>query len=221
MVTLAALACGAPAAGAADRDCSDFGTQEEAQAYFEALGPGDPDQLDGDGDGRACDLLPSGGGGAGGGGEESSSPAPAPVPDRALRINARVTSVVDGDTIKVRPLEATLRSRYTVRLIGIDTPEVYGGVECGGRKASAYLRRLATGRRVVLRTDPTQDMFDRYDRLLAYVRVRGGPDAALAQLRAGLAEVYVYGGNPFQRVGAFRGAERAARTADRGIWGKC
>ena len=46
-------------------------------------------------------------------------------------------------------------------------PEVYGGVECGSRKASAYLKRLATGRRVVLRTDPTQDRFDRYDRLLA------------------------------------------------------
>ena len=159
-------------------------------------------------------VVVSGGGG-------NSSPAPAPAPDRAQTIKARVTSVVDGDTIKVRPLEATQRSRYTVRLIGIDTPEVYGGVECGGRKASAYLKRLATGRHVVLRTDPTQDMFDRYDRLLAYVKLRGGPDAALAQLRAGWAEVYVYGGNPFRRVGAFRGAERSARNADRGIWGRC
>jgi endonuclease YncB( thermonuclease family) len=218
-VTLAALACGAPAAGAADQDCADFNTQEEAQAYFEARGPGDPDRLDGDGDGRACDSLTSGGGGSDVGG--NFSPAPAPAPDRAQTINARVTSVVDGDTIKVRPLETTQRSSYTVRLIGIDTPEVYGGLECGGRKASAYLKRLATGRHVVLRTDPTQDMFDRYDRLLAYVKLRGGPDAALAQLRAGWAEVYVYSGNPFRRVEAFRGAERSARNADRGIWGSC
>ena len=72
-----------------------------------------------------------------------------------------------------------------------------------------------------LRTDPTQDTFDRYDRLLAYVKLRGGPDAALAQLRAGWAELYVYGGNPFQRVGAFREAERSAVRADRGIWGRC
>ena len=105
----------------------------------------------------------------------------------------------------MRSLEATRRSHYTVRLIGIDTPEVYGGLECGGRQASDYMKRLApTGRRVRLRTDPTQDTFDRYDRLLAYVKLRGGPDAALAQLRAGWADVYVYGGNPFQRVGAFR-----------------
>ena len=129
--------------------------------------------------------------------------------------------MVDGDTIKVRPLEATQRSRYTVRLIGIDTPEVYGGVECGGPQASAYLKRIATGRRVRLRTDPTQDTFDRYDRLLAYVNLRGGPDAALAQLRAGWAEVYVYGGKPFQRVGAFRKAQRLAKRADRGIWRRC
>ena len=218
VLAFAALASIAPAAIAADRDCADFDTQEEAQAYYESRGPGDPDRLDADDDGQACDSLPSGGGGGGGGGGHST---PAPAPDRGQTINARVTSVIDGDTIRVRPLEATRRSRYTVRLIGIDTPEVYGGVECGGRRASEYMKQLATGRRVRLRTDPTQDTFDRYDRLLAYVKLHGGPDAALAQLRAGWAELYVYGGNPFQRVGAFREAQRSAVRADRGIWGRC
>jgi Excalibur calcium-binding domain len=55
-------------------DCSDFDTQEEAQAQ---LLPGDPYGLDGDNDGMACDTLPSGGttsggspiGGGGGGGD--------------------------------------------------------------------------------------------------------------------------------------------------------
>ncbi len=42
----------------ADRDCSDFRTQPEAQAFFEASGPGDPHRLDGDGDGVACESLP-------------------------------------------------------------------------------------------------------------------------------------------------------------------
>jgi hypothetical protein len=60
-----------------------------------------------------------------------------------------------------------------VRLIGIDTPEVFGGVECGGRRASAQLKQLATGRGVLLRTDPSQDTFDRYDRLLAWGRCGG------------------------------------------------
>ena len=48
------------AAGGPDRDCSDFDTQAEAQAFFEqAGGPArDPHRLDGDGDGKACESLP-------------------------------------------------------------------------------------------------------------------------------------------------------------------
>jgi hypothetical protein len=44
-------------------DCSDFETQEEAQAQ---LLPGDPYGLDGDNDGQACDTLPSSGTTSGG-----------------------------------------------------------------------------------------------------------------------------------------------------------
>ena len=40
-----------------DRDCSDFRTWREAQAFYEAAGPGDPHHLDGDGDGIACERL--------------------------------------------------------------------------------------------------------------------------------------------------------------------
>ena len=159
-----------PAARAEDRDCADFGNQQEAQDYFvERGGPSsDPDLLDGDDDGAACDSLPC---------PCSSGPSPQPRPvGRAQAIRARVTEVIDGDTIRVKSLEATGPARYTVRLIGIDTPEVYGGIECGGRQASAHMKRIApAGRRVLLRTDPTQATFDRYDRLLAYVKLRGGP----------------------------------------------
>jgi len=81
--------------------------------------------------------------------------------------------VTDGDTIVVRSGSGR---RYKVRLIGIDTPEVFGGVECGGRQASASMKRLAPpGRRVRVYGDPTQDRRDRYGRLLAYVKTRGGP----------------------------------------------
>lgn len=41
-----------------DRDCGDFKTHAEAQAFFEAVGPGDPHKLDKDGDGIACESLP-------------------------------------------------------------------------------------------------------------------------------------------------------------------
>jgi Staphylococcal nuclease homologue len=90
-----------------------------------------------------------------------------------------------------------------------------------GRCAPVLRLPRAHGRRVLLRTDTTQDTFDRYDRLLAYAKLRGGPDAALSQLRAGWAKVYVYGGKAFRRVRAFRRAQRSARRADRGVWGRC
>lgn len=43
---------------ASDRDCGDFKTHAEAQAFFSAAGPGDPHKLDSDGDGLACESLP-------------------------------------------------------------------------------------------------------------------------------------------------------------------
>ncbi|MCF8029883.1 MAG: excalibur calcium-binding domain-containing protein [Desulfohalobiaceae bacterium] len=41
-----------------DKDCSDFDTQAEAQRFFEAHQPVDPHNLDGNGDGEACESLP-------------------------------------------------------------------------------------------------------------------------------------------------------------------
>jgi competence protein ComEC len=41
-----------------DRDCGDFDTQAEAQAFFEAAGPTDPHRLDSDSDGMVCESLP-------------------------------------------------------------------------------------------------------------------------------------------------------------------
>ena len=46
-----------------------------------------------------------------------------------------VVRVVDGDTV-------VLRSAGKSRLIGVDTPEVFGGRECFGREASAFAKRV-------------------------------------------------------------------------------
>lgn len=60
-VLLASAVAGAaliPTSGMAyaapDKDCPDFSTQAEAQAYYDAH-PGDPDRLDRDKDGQACE----------------------------------------------------------------------------------------------------------------------------------------------------------------------
>lgn len=199
---------------AADHDCSDFSNQAQAQHFFEGHHPGrDPQNLDGDGDGKACEDLPcpcagSGGGHHGGGGGGGAGGG------RSGR--ARVLSVTDGDTIDVR-----IRHRSeAVRLIGIDTPEVYGQAECGGHKASHSMKQmLDDGDRVRLVRDRTQSGRDSYDRLLRYV-VRNGRDVGRRQVRRGWARVYVYD-DPFKRLRAYRRAKRKAKRSDRGVWGQC
>src|SRR2546423_11499296 len=69
---------------------------------------------------------------------------------RGARIDARVTRVVDGDTVKVR---AGGRSD-TVRYIGVDTPESKRPgtpVQCFALAASSYNARLICGREGGLR----------------------------------------------------------------------
>jgi micrococcal nuclease len=149
-------------------------------------------------------------------------------------MQGRVVDVVDGDTLKVR-LGGEVE---TVRLLGIDTPETRrpgAPIECGGPEATSEMLDLAFSRprdrdgdglfddkggrgiEVTIRTDPTQDERDRYDRLLAYIE----PSLQRRMLESGWAEVYVYDRNPFQRVSRFRAAERTARKAGRGVWGHC
>lgn len=202
-----------PDSPAADRDCSDFANQAQAQRFFEAHHPGrDPHSLDGDGDGKACEELPcpcagtgGGNGGSGGGGHHGGRSG-----------EARVVAVTDGDTIDVRVRH---RSR-PVRLIGIDTPEVYGHVECGGQQASRSMKHmLDRGDRVRLIRDRSQSGRDRYGRLLRYVE-RKGRDIGKRQVRKGWARVYVYD-SPFRRVHSYRKAKRRAKRGDRGVWGKC
>ena len=138
------------------------------------------------------------------------------------RMAALVTRAVDGDTIHVR--ESGGRD-VTVRLLGIDTPETHRPgtpVECGGREASASMARLAPrGARVTLATDPTQDRVDRYGRLLAYVFLANGRLLEDEQLRSGWAMVYVFHGNPVERITEFRREEGRAESERRGVWAEC
>lgn len=128
----------------------------------------------------------------------------------------RIVKVTDGDTLKVR-----FRSgkEADVRLIGIDTPEVYYGEECGGRAASDNMKRLAEGKAAKLIADRTQDQVDGYGRLLRYVEV-GGRDLGRAQILAGRAAPYVFD-QPTLRTDRYRAAAAKAEAAGTGVWGEC
>lgn len=78
-----------------DYDCSDFATQAEAEEY---LLPGDPYNLDADGDGIACEDNPcpcsytGGAGGRGGASESTTKPAPPPKPPKLNKAVARAAA---------------------------------------------------------------------------------------------------------------------------------
>jgi endonuclease YncB( thermonuclease family) len=206
-----------------DRDCGDFGTQAAAQNYFLSIGgpDRDPDALDADGDGVACESNPcpcstSQGGGGGGGGTGGGDSGPKLPPRKVSRGN--VIRVIDGDTVQVR----TGGRKVTVRMIGIDTPEVFGGKECGGPEASAYLKRvLPRGTRVKLVSDRTQDLKDRFGRQLRYVFKNGRKDMNKNQVAVGAAKVYVFGGKRFEKYRSYAKAQEQAKRQKRGIWGAC
>jgi endonuclease YncB( thermonuclease family) len=216
-ITIIGLATFSPAQAVADRDCGDFDNQAQAQRFFiDQGGPNnDPHRLDADGDGKACDSLPCPCSSSTSGGDSSTGGS---TGSTTLRQAARVTKIIDGDTVRVR-----LRSGATkdVRMIGIDTPEVYGGTECGGPAASRYLKRiLPVGAIVTLVSDPTQALKDRYGRLLRYV-IYKKRDMNRAQVWSGNAKVYVYNNDPFKRVKSYRNAQASAKANNRGSWRTC
>lgn len=116
------------------------------------------------------------------GGSEDVIPGPIP---------ARVTGVIDGDTIVVRAriwLGQDVETR--VRLAGADAPELNGGCEEErrlARRAREFVQAMAAGGRVVL----SHITYGKYaGRVVARVRVPGGEDFSEALIAAGLARPY-------------------------------
>lgn len=128
------------------------------------------------------------------------------------RIAARVLSIIDGDTIKVR----TTNGEDTVRLLLVDSPETNRNpAQPFGLEAAQFAEERLKGKAVWLELDGPER--DRYDRLLAYVWADGENFNQLL-LQEGLARLaYVYD-PPYKHYDAMLQAERKARKARKGIW---
>jgi micrococcal nuclease len=125
--------------------------------------------------------------------------------------HARVVRVVDGDTVVLTELGK-------VRLIGVDTPEVYGQQECFGREASAFAKReLPRGREVSYRLGV--ESRDRYGRALAYVWLGDGRMINELLARRGYAQPLTIPPN-VDYADRFRAAAARARRAGLGLWGQ-
>jgi micrococcal nuclease len=126
------------------------------------------------------------------------------------RTSARVTKHTDGDTL-------WLSGIGKVRLIGVDTPEVYGDDECYGREASDFVERLVPlGAAVSYRLGI--DERDRYGRALAYLYLDDGRLLNLLLVQRGYAQALTIPPN-VELAQRFRRAARRARAAGRGLWG--
>ena len=133
------------------------------------------------------------------------------------RPSVRVVDVLDGDTIVVAFAD---RTRDTVRLLGIDTPETHHPtkpVECFGPEAAAYTARRLLGRAVTLESDV--EARDLYGRRLAYVLL-DGERFNDELLRRGFARLLVIAPNRGHAHELLE-AELAAEAADRGLWRHC
>jgi hypothetical protein len=87
----------------------------------------------------------------------------------------------------------------------------------GEDEPAAALAQLLGGQEVRLSTDPTQDRYDRYDRLLAHVWLPDGRSFEWVMVADGFAHEYTYD-LPYTYQREYQDAERQARDAGRGLW---
>jgi endonuclease YncB( thermonuclease family) len=141
-----------------------------------------------------------------------SAPSRAASTSQVLRID----HVADGDTID-------LTNGTRVRLVQIDTPEVYSQPECYGRQASALTKRLLRpGMAVRLIREPATDSVDSYGRLLRYVVRRSDSLNVNVRLVAvGAAAPYFYRGRRGRYAAKLARLALTARRRHVGLWGRC
>lgn len=129
--------------------------------------------------------------------------------------------VVDGDTVAIEDPQG---QRRRVRIIGIDTPEVARD----GRPAQCWADEATRGLRELLRqageirlvADRAVGDRDAYGRLLRQVLV-DDVDVGEQMLESGHARRYRATPSASRVSGRYHERERAARTAGRGLWGRC
>lgn len=128
----------------------------------------------------------------------------------------KVVNVSDGDTFVID----CDGDEVTVRLLGVDTPEsVHPDSEKNspeGEIASEFTKDLLEGKSVSLKFD--EEMYDKYDRVLAYVYLDEKMVNALL-LEKGYAKVTIYEPNDKYKT-YFQSLELMAKLKKAGFWGE-
>jgi endonuclease YncB( thermonuclease family) len=131
----------------------------------------------------------------------------------AAQAGPRITSIVDGDTIRLG------KGKY-VRLLQIDTPEMQGD-ECYAKEAQKALANFLNREgKVKFVADSKLDEVDQYGRLLRYIFV-GKRNINLEMVKIGAAAPYFYRGERSQYSNQLLAAAQSAQASGLGLWGAC
>lgn len=130
----------------------------------------------------------------------------------------RVTKIDDGDTIVI-DMDG---KNETVRMIGVDTPEVKDPrkpIQCFGETASNFTKTLIGTNTVRLEADPQNTNRDRYNRLLRYVYLPNNLLVNAEIIKQGYG--FAYTGFPFNKKQQFIQLQENAKSNNLGLWNKC
>lgn len=100
----------------------------------------------------------------------------------------KLVKVIDGDTIKVKIGDKT----ESVRLIGIDAPEMEEESNKKAIESKKYLEDLLLNKKIRLEADETQNDRDIYNRLLRYIFLEDGTFINKKMIEANMANEYTY-----------------------------
>ncbi len=130
-----------------------------------------------------------------------------------------VVNTVDGDTIDIDIPDGKY-NHTRIRLWGVDTPETKKPdtpIMYFGPEASEFTKKLTDGNAVTIYLDEKQTR-DKYDRLLAYVKLENGTVLNEELLRQG----YAYADTRFKHnfYNKYKQLEAAARRQKKGLWEK-
>jgi endonuclease YncB( thermonuclease family) len=150
---------------------------------------------------------------------ENSAKASSPFEEAETSGPYEVIKVTDGDTIKV----SISGYRFSVRPIGIDTPETVHPTKpigCFGPESSDYAKDLLGGSNVYLEYDKSQAPFDKYKRVLAHVWTEEKELYASGAIQQGYGIEFTYA-TDYKYKQLYLEDQSKAKANSVGLWGSC
>ena len=130
----------------------------------------------------------------------------------------RVTKIIDGDTLDIDIPDGKFNSTR-IRLLGIDTPETKNdktGIMYFGPEAAQFTKEMAANKNITVLLDNISSTRDKYNRLLAYIKLDNGKILNEVLLMQGFAYADLRFKHSFYEK--YTQLEKSARQNKMGLW---